>query len=59
MPSLPTKIRVDVTFPSSVFLLFFCLFVFEEEMAVNKHGHDSVEVLPVPIKLQRDHHNER
>lgn len=28
-------------------------------MAVNKHGHDSVEVLPVPIKLQRDHHNER
>lgn len=28
-------------------------------MAVNKHGHDSVEVLPVPIKQQRDHHNER
>lgn len=28
-------------------------------VAVNKHGRDSVEVLPVPIKQQRDHHNER
>lgn len=50
------EIKEDATFPPRVFS---CLFVFEEEMAVNKHGNDSVEVLPVPIKLQRDHHNER
>lgn len=59
MPILPTKIRGDVTFPQNVFLLFPDAFVLEEEGAVNKHGHDSVEVLPVPIKKQRDHHNER
>lgn len=41
-------------------LIFFsCLFSFEKEMAVNKYGHDTVQGLPVPIKPQRDHHNER
>lgn len=41
------------------FFFFPSLFVFVEEMAVNKHGCDSLEALPVPIKLRRDHHNER
>lgn len=54
MPILPTKMRGDVTFPQNG-----TGFVLEEDTAVNKHGHDSVEVLPVPIKQQRDHPNER
>lgn len=54
MPILPTKMRGDVTFPQNG-----TGFVLEEDVAVNKHGHDSVEVLPVPIKQQRDHPNER
>lgn len=44
------------------FFLLFSLpacFAFAKAMAVNKHGHDSVEGLPVPIMLPRDHHNER
>lgn len=41
------------------FIFFPACFAFEKEMAVNKHGHDSVQGLPVPIMLQRDHHNER
>lgn len=48
MPILPAKIRGGRNF-STNFLVFFAGFVLEE-VAVNKHGHDSVEVLPVPIK---------
>lgn len=43
------------------FYLFIYLEVlfWKEEMVVKKHSHDSVEVLPVPIKWERDHHDER
>lgn len=41
-------------------LIFFpACFAFAKAMAVNKHGHDSVDGLPVPITPLRDHHNER
>ena len=68
MPSLPAKNQRRCNFSTFFFLFFLFLFfhdgfVLEEEEeeggAVNKHGHDSVEVLPVPIKQQRDHGNER
>lgn len=67
MPALSAKIRGHATFPpffppfySFVYLfMYFASFVLEKEVAVNKHDHDSVEVLPVPIKWERDHRNER
>lgn len=66
MPNPPAKIRGNATFPSFFFpfsLLIYLFmsagFVLEEEAAVNKHGHDSVEVLPVSIKWERHHCAER
>lgn len=44
---------------SLAFSLLFAGFVLEETVAVSKHDHDSVEVLPVPIKRRGDHRNEK
>lgn len=43
----------------SVFFFLLTHFVLKAEVAVNRSGHNNVEVLPVPIKPESDHRCER